>query len=178
MLTASTELLQELAPLVTESPVGVALVLERRLQASADKCPWILLRLLELYRQMAQPWNHERVAAQLEALYNIRVRPMASEQPHGDTGLETCSEALDSVMQAWSQDDPAPALAGLMLHPATMEAHEQSVFEDILLLHSIARNRQPLWLAAVDCSAESPWSSPTAQAAPSSSNRLMELLAA
>lgn len=177
---ASTDLLQELAPSVSESPVGVALVLEQRLQELPGKCPWILLRLLELYRQMAQPWNHERVAAQLEALYNIRIVSMAAESSRDEAGLEDRPDVLDSVLQAWSQEDPAPALARLLLRTTAIPVLDKTVFEEILLLHGIVQQRQSPWLAAIDCRADtaSAHAQPLSTGSPTGSGRRMELLAA
>jgi hypothetical protein len=177
---ASIDLLQELAPSVSESPVGVALVLEQRLQELPGKCPWILLRLLELYRQMAQPWNHERVAAQLEALYNIRIVSMAAESSRDEAGLEDRPDVLDSVLQAWSQEDPAPALARLLLRTTAIPALDKPVFEEILLLHGIVQQRQSPWLAAIDCRADtaSAHAQPLSTGSPTGSGRRMELLAA
>ena len=175
--TASADLLAELAPLVAESPIGVALVLERRLQASREKCPWVLLRLLDLYREMAQPWNHERVAAQLEALYNLRIPSMVSEAPSDDGGLEACPETLAAVLQAWSQDEPASALARLLMHPAATDTLEQPVFEDVLLLHGIAQHRRFHGLATIEGSVQQP-PPPAPMSSTPGRNRLMELLAA
>jgi hypothetical protein len=163
---ASTELLHELDPLVEESPIGVAVVLERRLQALPGKCPWILLRLLALYRQMAQPWNHERVAAQLEALYNVRIPDMASEEPSAGADLEAYPDTLHRILQAWPLDDPAAALTGLLLQPTVIEVLDQPAFEEVLLLHGIVRQRQSAWLTAIDCGTGT------------GNSRLMELLAA
>lgn len=177
---ASTDLLQALAPSVSESPVGVALVLEQRLQEVPGKCPWILLRLLELYRQMAQPWNHERVAAQLEALYNVRIVSMTAESSRDEAGLEDCPDVLDSVLQAWSQEDPAPALARLLLRTTAIPVLDKPVFEEILLLHGIVQQRHATWLASIDCRADttSAHAQPLSTGSPPGSARRMELLAA
>jgi len=174
---ASTQLLDELEPHVEESPVGVAVVLERRLQELPGKCPWILLRLLALYRQMEQPWNHERVAAQLEALYNVRIPAMgsAAAAPAG-AELEAYPETLDQIRLAWPLDDPAAALSGLLLRPTVVEVLDQPAFEDVLLLHGIVQQRQSAWLTAVDGGSGNPASS--APTTPPGSSRLMELLAA
>lgn len=179
---ASADLLQELAPSVSESPVGVALVLEQRLQELPGKCPWILLRLLALYRQMAQPWNHERVAAQLEALYNIRIVSMTAEESCGETGLEDHPDILDSVLQAWSQEDPAPALAGLLLRRTAIPVLDEAVFEEILLLHGIVQQRQFTWRSAADCRTDTTPSAHPKSLSPGSTpganSRRVELLAA
>lgn len=177
---ASTDLLQDLAPSVSESPVGVALVLEQRLQELPGKCPWILLRLLELYRQMAQPWNHERVAAQLEALYNVRIVSMTAESSCDEAGLEDCPDILDRVLQAWSQEDPAPPLARLLLRTTAIPVLDKPVFEEILLLHGIVQQRHATWLASIDCRADttSAHAQPLSTGSPPGSARRMELLAA
>lgn len=179
-VVASTDLLQELTPIIPESPIGVALVLEQRLQELPGKCPWILLHLLELYRQMAQPWNHERVAAQLEALYNIRILPMTEEGSRDAVGLEDCPETLQQVLQAWSQEDPAPALARLLLRTTAIPVLDKPVFEEILLLHGIVQHQQPSWRSAADCRADSfaVHGQPLPTGSSNGSHRHMELLAA
>lgn len=173
--SASAQLLDELEPHVAESPIGVAVVLERRLQELPGKCPWILLRLLDLYRQMAQPWNHERVAAQLEALYNVRIPPMDPAATPTDAELEAYPETLDRIQHAWSLDDPAAALSCLLLRPTAIEVLDQPAFEDVLLLHGIVQQRQSAWLMAVEGGSGSTTATKPPQAVGS---RLMELLAA
>lgn len=173
---ASAQLLDELEPHVEESPIGVAVVLERRLQELPGKCPWILLRLLDLYRQMAQPWNHERVAAQLEALYNVRIPAMGPVAAAG-AELEAYPQTLDKIRLAWPLDDPAAALSSLLLRPTTLEVLDQPAFEDVLLLHGIVRQRQSAWLTAVEGGSVHTAATPV-PTPPGSNSRLMELLAA
>jgi hypothetical protein len=55
-----------------------------------------------------------------------------------------------------------------------IEVLDQPAFEDALLLHGIARQRQSVWLTAVEAGASSPGSAPP----PPDRNRLMDLLAA
>lgn len=173
---ASAQLLDELEPHVEESPIGVAVVLERRLQELPGKCPWILLRLLDLYRQMAQPWNHERVAAQLEALYNVRIPAMGPVAAAG-AELEAYPETLDKIRHAWPLDDPATALSSLLLRPTALEVLDQPAFEDVLLLHGIVRQRQSAWLTAVE-GGSLHTAATQVPTPPGSNSRLMELLAA
>ena len=174
---ASAQLLQELEPHVEESPIGVAVVLERRLQELPGKCPWILLRLLALYWQMAQPWNHERVAAQLESLYNVRIPAMEADPTllHA-ADLEAYPETLDRIRQAWSLDDSAATLSSLLLRPTVIEVLDQPAFEEVLLLHGILRQRQSAWLTAVE--GGSGHVTGTTTAPPAANRHLMELLAA
>jgi hypothetical protein len=175
---ASAELLQELEPHVAESPIGVAVVLERRLQELPGKCPWILLRLLALYRHMEQPWNHERVAAQLEALYNVRIPNMGSVTPPLAADLDAYPDTLAHIQQAWSQEEPAAAIAGLLLRPTRIEVLDQPAFEDALLLHGIARQPPSAWPAAAAVKATGSALSRIEAPAQAPVSRLMELLAA
>jgi len=169
----STELLHELEPHVADFPVGVAMVLEKRLQAEPGKCPWILLRLLTLYQAMAQPWNHERVAAQLEALYNVRIPGLDLNRAATSADLEAFPDTLNRIEQAWQQDDPAAELASLLLRPTAVEVLTPLAFEEALLLHSIVQHRQSGWLTAVTGSGGSP--TPTPENSP---DRWLDLLAA
>lgn len=177
---ASAQLLQELEPHVEESPIGVAVVLERRLQALPGKCPAILLRLLDLYRQMAQPWNHERVAAQLESLYNVRIPAMdAPPAPEpAAAGLESCPDTLERIQQAWLLDDPSTVLATLLLRPTVIEVLDPPAFEEVLLLHAIVQQRQSVRLTAVDGSGAAATPPEPALPEPPASRHLVELLAA
>jgi hypothetical protein len=126
---------------------------------------------------MEQPWNHERVAAQLEALYNVRIPAMgaATAAPAG-AELEAYPETLDQIQLVWPLDDPAAALSGLLLRPTALEVLDQPAFEEVLLLHSIVRQRQSMWLTAIDGGSGHPASS--TPPAPPGGSRLMELLAA
>jgi hypothetical protein len=111
--------------------------LEQRLQDSAGKHPALLLRLLDVYRALNQPGNHERVCAQLEALYNIRVAAMEEAQTEGPD-LEGIPALLTSISQQWRQASCADSLRQLLLRPGSAPAFELAAFKDLLLLHSIA----------------------------------------
>lgn len=171
----STELLRELEPHVTDFPVGVAMVLEKRLQAEPGKCPWILLRLLTLYQAMAQPWNHERVAAQLEALYNVRIPGLDLDPAATTADLEAFPYTLNRIEQAWQHDDPAAELAILLLKPTAVEVLTPLAFEEALLLHSIVQHRQSGWLTAVTSSGGTDSPAPAPEESP---DRWLDLLAA
>lgn len=171
----STELLHELEPHVADFPVGVAMVLEKRLQAEPGKCPWILLRLLTLYQAMAQPWNHERVAAQLEALYNVRIPGLDLDRAATSANLEAFPDTLNRIEQAWQQDDPAAELASLLLRPTAVEVLTPLAFEEALLLHSIVQHRQSGWLTAVTGSGGTDSPTPAQEESP---DRWLDLLAA
>ncbi|MCK6423557.1 MAG: hypothetical protein L6Q75_00520 [Burkholderiaceae bacterium] len=126
-------------------PGAAVTLLENALQARPGKNPWLLLRLLDLYRTMNQPWNHERVSAQLEALYNVRVPPMRTDGRPGSEGrdLLDCPDLLERLVQVWSR--PASARDWLhqrLLRDAGLPAADLATFRDLLLLHDLARLRQ------------------------------------
>lgn len=117
---------------------AAAAALEATLQTDAgSRNPWILLRLLDLYRSLAQPWNHERVSADLEALYNVRVPPCA-EQPGEGRSLEDHRLAWPRVCRLWSEPDAADQLASLLLRPTRLEVLDLAAFRDTLMLYAMS----------------------------------------
>ncbi|MFM2052499.1 MAG: hypothetical protein RL456_536 [Pseudomonadota bacterium] len=147
---ASADLLLELAPHMPECPIGCAIVLERRLQERDGKCPGILLALLDLYRQLAQPWNQERVAAQIEALYHVRIGADPSPAPSAAWADETPDAEWEGrLVTIWNQDDPAEALARLILRPPHDPGRDlprppplsRQAFESAVFLHALAMRR-------------------------------------
>jgi hypothetical protein len=139
---ASADLRDELAAHQGSSPIACIVALEERLQDGEAKCPWILLDLLALYGTLEQPWNQERVAAQLGALYNVDIDPRDTRTAApacNDPGLTTHPAALALTLSAWQQDDPAAALGRLLLREtAPSTALDLPAFEEVLLLHSMA----------------------------------------
>lgn len=151
---ASRDLLGELETQGDDCPLGCVVILEQRLLEGPGRCPRLLLRLLALYRQLEQPWNHERVAAQLEALYNVRVPPMdGAVQAGGGRSLEEQPETLERVTAAWSHEDQAgPAVETLLLRPTAVEELDLPAFEELLMLHelllrrgSVSQHRAAAW---------------------------------
>ncbi len=125
---------------------AAATILENALQTRPGKSPWLLLRLLDLYRAMDQPWNHERVSAQLEALYNLRVPPMGPTAAGGadaiDEGqsLDDRPDLLERLAQVWAQ--PSIALDWLrarLLRESGLPTVDLATFRDLLLLYDLAR---------------------------------------
>lgn len=131
---ASADLRDTLASHRDTSPISCVVALEERLQDGSAKCPWILLDLLDLYDALEQPWNHERVAAQLGALYNVDGDPRHARSQ----GLADQPAALALVLSAWQQDDPAAALGPLLLRGSAPVTLDFTTFEEVLLLHSLA----------------------------------------
>jgi hypothetical protein len=111
-------------------------VLENALQSRVGKSPGILLRLLDLYRQLNQPWNHERVSAEIEAIYNVSV-PGISDPDEGLT-LEEQPRSWQEVMQSWGSDDAPARLARLLVRPTWIEVLDLAAFRDALLLHTMS----------------------------------------
>lgn len=113
---------------------GVA-VLENALQSRIGKSPAILLRLLDLYRQLQQPQNHERVSAELEAIYNVRVPPIDAHSEgrclaeHGPPWSGIGREAADAPSRA--------QLAGWLVQPTDAEPLDLAAFREALDLHAL-----------------------------------------
>lgn len=119
-------------------------ILENALQARPGKSPWLLVRLLDLYRALGQPWNHERVSAQLEALYNVRVPPMADQH---DTGahaegrtLDDEPNLLDRLVQLWPTPSPTiDYLSARLLRDRGLPSVDLAAFRELLFLYDMAR---------------------------------------
>ncbi|MEX8519616.1 MAG: hypothetical protein AB3X44_13985 [Leptothrix sp. (in: b-proteobacteria)] len=136
-------LLHEIDTLLAQGyPGACAVALEQALQDGTGKHPALLLRLLDVYQALNQPGNHERVCAQLEALYNIRVAAMEEAQAEGP-GLEGFPALLTSISQQWRQASCADSLRQLLLRSGSAPAFELAAFKDLLLLHSIATEPEP-----------------------------------
>lgn len=137
---ASAALRDELAAYRHTSPISCVVALEEQLQDGSAKCPWILLDLLDLYDTLEQPWNHERVAAQLGALYNVDIDLHAPRATRGtgEHGLTAHPAALAQALSAWQQADSATALGRLLMRDTSPVRLDLPAFEEVLLLHSLA----------------------------------------
>jgi len=150
----SQELLAELEaapPGNAEQQLGWVMVLERRLLEGQGRCPWLLMRLLALYEQLRQPWNHERVAAQLEALYNVRVPQMspttsasAASRQDSQRQLEQHELTWKQVCEHWNEAQAEAHLAALLLRPTALEELDLPAFEELLTLHGLLRRREQM----------------------------------
>lgn len=152
--------LAEVDRISAEGYVGAAVaLLEQALQRGPAKHPALLMRLLKLYAALHQPDNHERVGAQLEALYQVRVPAWSTltdegTGPPGD-GLLADEPLMRTICSNWPAT-AADTLAELLLprHQADEQQQprlELEAFDDALLLHAIARDvgrDQALLLAA------------------------------
>lgn len=143
-----TPALQQVDQMIADGFHGAAAtILEHALQARPGKSPWLLLRLLDLYARMQQPQNRERVAAQLEALYNLRVPPPPAAaapdtpQPEGPA-LDEVPELLDRLCAAWPQPGAAQDwLRAHLLRDRGLPPVALATFCDLLFLYDLARLR-------------------------------------
>lgn len=123
--------------------LGFALVmLEQLLYSGEGKHPWVLMRLLDVYHQLRQQDNHERVCAEIEALYNVRV-PGYDAAPD----LAEASDSLDQIDEwpaltmAWPGHEASPLIAGCLLRGHRLTDHSAATFADLLFLHELAEIR-------------------------------------
>ncbi|MEY2687434.1 MAG: hypothetical protein RL375_1632, partial [Pseudomonadota bacterium] len=126
--------------------LGFALVmLEQLLHSGEGKHPWVLMRLLDVYRQLRQQDNHERVCAEIEALYCVRV-PNYGDEP---TDAAT-SDSIDTLTNwpalraAWASDNPSPLIATSLLRGGHQVAWDLQTFADLLFLHELAETREAI----------------------------------
>ncbi len=131
-------------------------LLEHALQSRPGKNPRLLLRLLELYRQLRQEANHDRVAAQLEALFNLQV-PLLSQRSSSapESGWESDHEpGLAELSAVWSLPEQALACLQPWLLPGAHPRLSLQAFEDALCLFDLAREKlrdaSPDTLSATD----------------------------
>ena len=138
-----TPALQQVDQMIADGFHGAAAtILEHALQARPGKSPWLLLRLLDLYGLMQQPQNRERVAAQLEALYNLRVLPGSPWAANEGPALDEEPELLDRLCAAWPQ--PGAALDWLRAHllrDRGLPPVALATFRDLLFLYDLTRLR-------------------------------------
>lgn len=132
------ELLDKLDTLLAQGyPGACAVVLEQALQDEPLKPPWLLLRLLEVYRQLGQPTNHEGVCAQLEALYNVQI-PALEQSDDAAPLLEQSAALREALCLLWAGPDRVEQLAGWLLRPSPQPAFDLPSFSTLLWLHGLA----------------------------------------
>lgn len=126
--------------LVQDGYVGVAItLLEKSLDAGPAKNPWLLLQLLALYERLGQRGDAARLISQLQTLYRVHL-PMVGGQHVCGKALLDQPELLAEVSEAWRSPDLVQQLEG-WLSATTGPTWDLATFEDLLLLHAIARNR-------------------------------------
>lgn len=147
--TGVEDLLAEVERLSVDGfPAAAAMTIENNLMQQPGKHPALLLALLDLYEDMGQPWNRERVAAQLEALYNVALGDGAGHRqpdtPATQTGLEHCTASLDRICRAWRGPEATKAIDSLLRRPAALEVLPLAAFRDAVWLHRMASLQQAL----------------------------------
>jgi hypothetical protein len=122
-----------------------ATMLEKTLHSDAGKYPWLLMRLLDVYDQLGQPENHERVCAEIAALYNVRpptYRAAATEHDHASVvGLEH-SGVWPALQTAWQGREAADLIASLLLRSEHGVELDLADFAELLFLHELAQIRE------------------------------------
>lgn len=110
-------------------------VLENALQSRVGKSAGILLRLLDLYRLLHQPWNHERVSAEIEAIYNVQVPSI--EQAEEGRNLDEHAQAWQAITLSWGSAAAAGQLEQVLVRPTRIEVLDLAAFRDALMLHTM-----------------------------------------
>lgn len=126
--------------LVQDGYVGVAInLLEKSLDAGPAKNPWLLLQLLALYERLGQRGDAARLISQLQTLYRVHLPMVGGQHLYGKALLDQ-PELLADVSEAWQSPDLMQQLEELLI-ATTGPTWDLATFEDLLLLHAIARNR-------------------------------------
>ena len=137
--------LAEVDRLVSDGfPAAAALTLEQHLTGHEGKHPALLLQLLDIYRDMGQPWNEERVKAQLEALFNVDAQtgpaniPAPVEPPlHGPLmHLSRHREAFQRIQRTWSGAEADSALSSVLRRPSSLAPLALPAFREAVTLVS------------------------------------------
>ncbi|MFM2120751.1 MAG: hypothetical protein RL722_2219, partial [Pseudomonadota bacterium] len=109
-----------------------AAALEHCLGSPSGKHPWALLKLLEIYQVLGQPDNHDRVRAEIEALFNLQAPAYREGGPNpglaancvhasaeADELLDQWPPAWTAWLTIWPSAAAASHLAGwLLAHPS------------------------------------------------------------
>jgi hypothetical protein len=128
-----------------------ATMLEQTLYSGAGKHPWALMRLLEVYEALGQPDNHDRVCAEIEALYSVRpptfcrTRSEATDLPATPSLLESLAD-WPALCAAWAHADAPALIETCLLRGKSRFDLDLQTFADLLFLHELAqiRNNEPL----------------------------------
>ena len=155
-LAGVEDTLSEVQRLVADGyPAAATITIEQALMQQPGKHPALLLALLDLYEEMGQPWNRERVVAQLEALYNVDAGELSSASiPNAGDGLEACRDSLDRIQRTWHGAEAAAAIASLLGRPAAVEVLTLSAFREAVWLFRLSSSHRPAETAAVELTLE------------------------
>jgi hypothetical protein len=123
-----------------------ATMLEQTLYSGSGKHPWALMRLLEVYEALGQPDNHDRVCAEIEALYSVRppsyrsTRPEPSDLQATPSLLETLAD-WPALCAAWAHADAPALIETCLLRGKNRFDLDLQTFADLLFLHELAEIR-------------------------------------
>lgn len=134
--TRHAELLAKVDAITAGGYFGTSVaVLENALQNQGGKSAAILLRLLDLYRTLNQAWNHERVSAEIEAIYNVSI-PALNSSTEGRS-IEEHERTWQHIGQLWGTEAAGPGIAQLLARPTRIEVLDLAAFRDALMLHAL-----------------------------------------
>jgi hypothetical protein len=143
------ELLAQVDQMAAEGYLGASVaVLENALQGRVGKSPGILLRLLDHYAALHQPWNRDRVATELTSLYNVALPelPTAAGAAAPDEGasIEDTGLTWSAIAASWSTLHAAATLAQALVRPSPHPPLPLAAFREALWLHALSGERGPL----------------------------------
>ena len=110
-------------------------MLENALQGRIGKSAGILLRLLDLYRTLNQPSNHERVGAEMAAIYNVQIP--AIDAPDEGRSLAEHLRTSHHIAQVWDTDSATAQIAQVLIRPTRIEVLDLAAFREALSLHAM-----------------------------------------
>jgi hypothetical protein len=151
--THHAELLDQVDRMAAEGYLGASVaVLESALQGRVGKSPGILLRLLDHYGALQQPWNRDRVGAELTAIYNVELpsTPVCDGdgESQADEGpsLDAIEPTWSSIESSWATPQASAALACTLVRPSPHPPLSLAAFRDALWLHTVSAERESVSL--------------------------------
>lgn len=155
------ELLDQVDRMSAEGYLGASVaVLENALQGRVGKSPGILLRLLDHYDALHQPWNRERVGAELAAIYNVELPAGAvygessedgecvdtgtgpARRPDEGASIDALGPVWSAIQAAWPTAQASATLAATLVRPSRHPPLPLAAFRDALWLHTLSTMRE------------------------------------
>lgn len=129
--------------LVTDGYLGVAIsLLEKSLEATPARNPWLMLQLLGLYERTGEAGKGAQLIGQLQLLYRVHLPTVGGLVRPGRALLEMPA-LLAQVQQAWTSADLVETLEDLVFREVG-PVWDLATFQDLLMLHAVATARTTL----------------------------------